>query len=136
MQQVRGMVRLCVSGTDRREGGKPVHDRSAHSVYVCGMSWIERAFLQHVGSRQALKRTVGVLVELLKADGVLYSLMIASEGMAGSWGISRWSRGEIRRALEPEFVIDEMYLDVFTPGETGSVPAWITMARPGPPRCS
>ena len=98
---------------------------------------IERAFLQHVGSRQALKRTVGILAELLTVDGALFSLMIASEGMAESWGITRWSRREVRRALEPVFVIEEMYLDVFTPGKPGSVPAWVTPARPGhgrPPR--
>jgi len=91
---------------------------------------IERAFLQHVGGAGALERTVNLLGDLLNDGGALYSLMIASEGTSCRGGITRWSQREIRRALEPTFFIEEMHLDVFTPGEPGSVPAWVTVARP------
>lgn len=36
----------------------------------------------------------------------------------------------LETALAPEFKIEEMHLDVFAPGEPGSIPAWITLARP------
>ncbi|MFP4643332.1 MAG: class I SAM-dependent methyltransferase [Spirochaetales bacterium] len=90
---------------------------------------IERAFLQHVGRGSTLQATVDILSRLLRSGGYLYSLMIASEGARGFGGITRWSKQQIQRALEPSFRIDEMHLDVFTPGESGSVPAWITLAR-------
>ena len=90
---------------------------------------IERAFLQHVGRGDGLQSTVELLARLLRPGMCLYSLMIASEGARGFSGITRWSKQQIHRALEPAFTIEEMYLDVFTPGEPGSVPAWITIAR-------
>lgn len=90
----------------------------------------ERAFVQHVGRGSALKATVELLADLLRPAGFLYSLMIASEGARGFGGITRWSQQQIRRALDPSFIIEDMRRDVFTPGEPGSVPAWITLARP------
>lgn len=90
----------------------------------------ERAFVQHVGRGSALERTVDLLAEFLRSGGFLYSLMIASEGARGFGGITRWSQKQIRGALEPSFIIEDMRRDVFTPGEPGSVPAWITLARP------
>lgn len=90
---------------------------------------IERAFLQHVGHGGALQDTLRLISGALAPDGLFYSLMIASEGASGYWGITRWSKGQIRRAVEDEFEIIEMRRDVFTPGEPGSVPAWITVMR-------
>ena len=37
-------------------------------------------------------------------------------------------------AIEVRVEIEEMHLDVFTPREPGSVPAWITLARPNEER--
>ena len=90
---------------------------------------IERAFVQHLGHGQALGAAVRRIRDLLVPDGLFYSLMLASEG-AGRWGITRWSEQEIRGAFEPSFQIIEMRLDVFTPGEPGSEPAWLTVMRP------
>ena len=91
---------------------------------------MERAFLQHVGHGGLLERTVELLATSLVSGGIFYSLMIAREGASGHWGITRWSEREIRAAVEPWFTIREMRRDVFTPGEPGSVPAWITVMSP------
>jgi SAM-dependent methyltransferase len=91
---------------------------------------IERAFLQHLGHGRALEKTVDILADALEPEGLFYSLMIAAEGASGHWGIVRWSKRQIRSALEPRFTIIEMRRDVFTPGEPGSVPAWITVLKP------
>jgi SAM-dependent methyltransferase len=90
---------------------------------------IERAFLQHLGHGAALHRTVDLLGNLLKPEGLFYSLMVAREGRSNLWGIVRWSRKEIEEALHPRFSILQMRHDVFTPGEPGSVPAWITVSK-------
>lgn len=89
----------------------------------------ERAFLQHLGRGRRSHDTVTLLAKALKPHGYLYSLMIASEGTRSYGGIVRWSEKEIRDALEPRFTIIEMRLDVFTPGEPGSVPAWLTIGK-------
>ena len=89
----------------------------------------ERAFLQHLGHGAALRRTVDLLGDLLKPEGLFYSLMVAEEGRSNLWGIVRWSQREIRDALETRFSIILMRHDVFTPGELGSVPAWITISK-------
>jgi 2-polyprenyl-3-methyl-5-hydroxy-6-metoxy-1,4-benzoquinol methylase len=91
---------------------------------------VERAFLQHVGRGGALRRTVDILAESLSSSGLLYSLTIASEGASGYPGIVTWSQKRIRSTLEPRFEIVGMELDVFTPAERGSMPAWITIAKP------
>lgn len=112
-------------------------DETPGDAQVCGVfatgSYglvIERAFLQHLGHGRALRRTVDMLADVLAAQGLFYSLMIAAEGASGHWGIVRWSEGQIRSAVEPRFEIIEMRRDVFTPGEPGSVPAWITVMKP------
>jgi SAM-dependent methyltransferase len=91
---------------------------------------VERAFLQHVGSGKPLSRTVNILAEALAPSGLFYSLMVASEGASGYRGIVRWSEKQIRSVLEPRFDILDMTLDVFTPGEPGSVTAWLTVMQP------
>lgn len=91
---------------------------------------IERAFIQHLGHGAALRKTMELLARALSQSGVFYSLMIATEGASGRWGITRWSEDEIRAAVEPSFRIVEMRLDVFTPDEPGSVSAWITVMEP------
>jgi 2-polyprenyl-3-methyl-5-hydroxy-6-metoxy-1,4-benzoquinol methylase len=89
----------------------------------------ERAFLQHLGHGRQLRTTVDLLASVLKPGALLYSLMIAAEGASGHWGIVKWSQADVRSALEPRFEIREMRRDVFTPGEPGSVPAWLTVAQ-------
>ena len=89
----------------------------------------ERAFLQHLGHGRQLRTTVELLAATLKPGALLYSLMIAAEGSSGHWGIVKWSQSDIRSALGQQFEIVAMRRDVFTPGEPGSVPAWITVAR-------
>jgi len=90
---------------------------------------IERAFVQHLRRGSAVEDTLRILAGALEERGIFYSLMIASEGASGYWGIVRWSQEQIRSVFEPHFEIVETHLDVFTPGEPGSVPAWITVMQ-------
>jgi 2-polyprenyl-3-methyl-5-hydroxy-6-metoxy-1,4-benzoquinol methylase len=113
------------------EGRFPNELPNSSGNLAAGFTFItERAFLQHLGRGPALSDTVDILADLLTPAGVFYSLMIASEGASGYLGITKWSQGRIRHALEPRFEIIFMERDVFTPGEPGSVPAWITVMRP------
>ncbi|MGM0673150.1 MAG: class I SAM-dependent methyltransferase [Spirochaetota bacterium] len=89
----------------------------------------ERAFVQHLRRGRATEDTLQILADALEPGGMFYSLMVAAEGESGHWGIVRWSQQQIRSVFEPHFEILEMHLDVFTPGEPGSVPAWITVMR-------
>ena len=91
---------------------------------------MERAFLQHLGGQGAPEQTVALIAEALSPAGIFYSLMIAQEGASGHWGIVKWSQRRIRETVEPSFDILEMVKEVFTPGEPGSVPAWLTVMRP------
>ncbi|WP_455383328.1 class I SAM-dependent methyltransferase, partial [Salinispira pacifica] len=89
----------------------------------------ERGFLQHQGGSgmaAVLERTR----RIMEPDALFYSLITAREGASGFWGPRRWTESEIRDAVERYFRIEEMKLSVFTPGEEGSIPAWITVMRP------
>lgn len=91
---------------------------------------VERGFLQHFSESGALDAILERTRRLMRPDGLFYSLMTAREGASGFWGPRRWTQEEIRRAVEAHFRVEEMRLSVFTPGEKGSIPAWVTVMRP------
>jgi len=90
---------------------------------------MERAFLQHLG-HDAARAAAERIAELLAPGGIFYSLMIAAEGSQGHWGITKWGRSEIEHVVEGAFAIIEMRKVAFTPGQPGSVPAWLTVCSP------
>ena len=89
---------------------------------------IERASLQHMARGPSLRSLVEGIAEIAADDGVFYSLMLAGEGLPKSWGIE-WTEARLRDLFEPLFVIEHIDRVQFTPGESGSVPAWRTVGR-------
>jgi SAM-dependent methyltransferase len=91
---------------------------------------IERGFLQHLRPGGELGQTLERVALLLRRDAIFYSLIISRERNGRRWGIPLWSEEEIRGAMEGVFRIRHMELSVFTPGERGSMPAWLTVSSP------
>lgn len=69
---------------------------------------------------------------LLAAGGLWYSLIAAKGGRDPHSGPPRWAESEVRSALRGRFEIVELRASVFTPGEEGSMPAWVCVARKEP----
>ncbi len=88
---------------------------------------IERGFLQHFGPGRELDRVLRAIVDLLAPHALFYSLITAREGNRAGWGPRLWSESEVRDSLGAWFRIRHMELSVFTPGEAGSMPAWLTV---------
>lgn len=91
---------------------------------------VERGFLQHFGESGALDAILERTRRIMRPDALFYSLITAREGTSGLWGPRRWREDEIRRAVAKYFRVEEMRLSVFTAGEKGSIPAWVTIMRP------
>lgn len=90
----------------------------------------ERAFLQHVGGEAAVRRALRRIAALLAPDGIFYSVIIAGRGVPRFWSMARVGEEEVRALMEPFFVVREIRKDVFTPGEPGSMAAWISVMSP------
>ena len=91
---------------------------------------IERGFLHMHTMPQEHAPILAGIQRVLRRGGTFYSLAAKREGARGFGGPPKWREDEIRRAVEPYFRIVEMRGDVFTPKETGSMPAWVTVMRP------
>jgi hypothetical protein len=89
----------------------------------------ERGFLQHQRSGHELGRALARIAELLTPTGILYSLITAREGNRGRWGPPLWRREEIESSFRRYLRIETIRHTVFTPGERGSMAAWLTVAR-------
>ena len=89
---------------------------------------IERGFLQHL-KHEEMAETLLRISELLSPGGFFYSLMLADGGKTGYRGMKRWREDEIRAVVQPLFRVVSMKKSVFTPGETGSMPAWVTVMK-------
>ena len=87
----------------------------------------ERAFLQHVGTGRALERTLRAIAGLMTPDGLFYSLIIAGPDVPRWWSMSRWTERDVREAMEPFFTVRAIRRTVFTPGEPGSMSAWLSV---------
>ena len=91
---------------------------------------LDRGSLQHLGySRRQCREYVSGVARILKPGGLWYSLTACTSGGLHFGGPPRWGEADIRNAMEPFFVIESLWESVFTPGERGSMPAWVCVAR-------
>lgn len=91
---------------------------------------IERGFLHMHTMPREHAPILAAIHRILGRGGIFYSLAAKREGARGFGGPPKWREWEVRAAVEPYFEILEMRGDVFTPGEPGSMPAWVTVMRP------
>lgn len=85
-------------------------------------------FHLHTG-RQEQEEFVDGVARVLAPGGLWYSLLASSIHGDGFGGPPRWSEREVRRAVEPAFEILRLEDSVFTPGEEGSMAAWVCVMR-------
>lgn len=90
---------------------------------------VDRASIQHMGHGHQLASIVEQVAALLRPGGIIYSLMIAGYGVPRGWGMGVWTESAIRRLFGEAFSPLHLEQTVFTPGEPGSVPAWLVIAR-------
>ena len=91
---------------------------------------LDRGCLQHLiySDRQRMRFVEGI-TRVLEPGGLWYSLTPSSRGERNYGGIPKWSDTDLIETLEPYFDIMLLRESVFTPGESGSIPAWICVAR-------
>ena len=89
---------------------------------------MERGLLQHMSSPRLHKPFLDAVANWLLPAGVFYSLIAKSEGAHRFAGPPTWSEQEVRTAFRDRLKVIELRGDVFTPGEVGSIPAWVVVA--------
>ncbi len=91
---------------------------------------MERGCLQHLRhdgrERRAFLETAAAL---LAPGGWFYSLVTSSNRRAPHVGPPQWSASDLVEAVEPFFELRLLRESVFTAGEEGSVPAWLTLMQ-------
>ena len=80
-------------------------------------------------ARSEQRRFVEGVSRVLVPGGIWYSLLASSEGGRGCGGPPRWSRSEVVAAVKPHFEVSHIEQSVFTPGEEGSMSAWVCILR-------
>ena len=90
---------------------------------------IDRASIQHMGNGHRFASIMEHIAALLRPGGIVYSLVIAGYGVPRGWGMGVWTESAIRRLFDGAFSLLHLEQTVFTPGEPGSVPAWLVIAR-------
>ncbi|HUZ16976.1 MAG TPA: class I SAM-dependent methyltransferase [Spirochaetia bacterium] len=90
---------------------------------------IDRGVFHLHTSRAEQDDFVAGVAQALRGDGLWYSLLASSKRGSAYGGPPRWSEREIRRAVEPAFEILRIEDSVFTPGEEGSMAAWVCVMR-------
>ncbi|MFP4302609.1 MAG: class I SAM-dependent methyltransferase [Spirochaetaceae bacterium] len=90
---------------------------------------MERGLLQHMTTSERNRAFLETVVRWLLPAGIFYSLIAKSEGAHRFGGPPTWSEKEVRAAFRSVLEIVELRGDVFTPGEAGSIPAWVVVAR-------
>ncbi len=88
-----------------------------------------RGFLHMFTFREEQQAVLRRIRQLLEPDGLFYGLFAKREGARSFGGPPKWSAAEIEEAVLPHFSSVELTPGVFTPGEPGSMPAWILVAR-------
>lgn len=97
---------------------------------VGGFAFImERGLLHHMRSRRDHEPFLRAISEWLAPSGLFYALLAKSEGAHRFGGPPTWSHDEVERALSAHMEIVELRGSVFTPGEAGSIPAWVVVAK-------
>ena len=86
---------------------------------------VERGFLHMFTYRQEHQAILERVRRLLTPSGRLYGLFAKREGARNFGGPPKWTQKEIRAAVAPHFSDIDLIPSVFTPGEPGSMPAWI-----------
>ncbi|MCG8478473.1 MAG: class I SAM-dependent methyltransferase [Spirochaetales bacterium] len=90
---------------------------------------VDRASLQHMGHGGEFESLMADVAALVRPGGFIYSLVIAGFGVPRGWGMGVWTESAIRRLFAAPFSVLRVERTVFTPGEAGSVPAWLVIAR-------
>ena len=90
---------------------------------------VERGFLHMFTYRQEHQAILERVRRLLTPSGRLYGLFAKREGARNFGGPPKWTQKEIRAAVAPHFSDIDLIPSVFTPGEPGSMPAWILVAK-------
>ncbi len=85
-------------------------------------------FHLHTGKGEQRRFVEGVS-RVLVPGGIWYSLLASSADGGGYGGPPRWSRGEVVAAVKPHFEVVHVQQSVFTPGEEGSMAAWVCVLR-------
>jgi SAM-dependent methyltransferase len=80
-------------------------------------------------SRDEQRGFAGGVFRALAPGGLWYSLLASSSRGHGFGGPPRWSEREVRRAVSEHFEILRLDESVFTPGEEGSMAAWVAVMR-------
>lgn len=90
---------------------------------------MERGFLHLNTSKRDHDRVLRGVSAVLKPGALFYSLIAKREGATWFGGPPKWREREVVTMVSPHFEIVEMGADVFTPGEVGSMPAWVCLFR-------
>lgn len=90
---------------------------------------IDRGVFHLHTSRDERRRFVEGVARMLSPHGLWYSLLASSSKGSGFGGPPRWSRNDVASAVERQFEIVRLEESVFTPGELGSMPAWVCVLR-------
>jgi SAM-dependent methyltransferase len=92
---------------------------------------MERGLLQHMRSPADHEPFLQAVGSWLTPAGRFYALIAKREGARRFAGPPPWSRAEVERAFRRHLRILELRGSVFTPGERGSIPAWVVVAERG-----
>ncbi len=90
---------------------------------------IDRGVFHLHTSTSDQRRFVEGVARILGPHGLWYSLLASSSGGNGFGGPPRWSRREVTAAVSQHFEIVRLEESVFTPGENGSMAAWVCVLR-------
>jgi len=90
---------------------------------------IDRGVFHLYTSRDERRGFVEGVARILAPRGLWYSLLASSAKGSGFGGPPRWSRHDVASAVEREFEIVRLEESVFTPGERGSMAAWVCVLR-------
>ncbi len=91
---------------------------------------IERGLLQHFRhDRSGQRRFMEAAARILVPGGYWYTVSASANSHAPFVGPPRWSATEIVQACEPFLEVKLLRETVFTPGEEGSIPAWLCVCR-------
>lgn len=108
---------------DLREGAEEIGATEGFGFVM------ERGLLQHMSSPRLHEPFLDAVSQWLLPNGLFYSLIAKSEGAHRFAGPPTWSEREVMRAFHGILEIVELRGDVFTPGEAGSIPAWVVIAE-------
>lgn len=126
LAQTRGVAAQFIVG---RFPGDFVQSDTAERTLGLYDLVIDRASIQHMGNGHQLASIMEHVAALLRPGGIIYSLLIAGYGVPRGWGMAVWTESAIRRLFGGAFSLLHVEQTVFTPGEPGSVPAWLVVAR-------